>query len=283
MDRKELAETVADLVEELREIPDGTETTACNLLAQCGYDVGQMEESALFDVDLALLRAARKAHITLDGSAYENMEIGLPFHIPFTVRNARGRIKCPRCGSMETARILYGMPAFSEELERRLRAGRLRLGGCCVSANDPKRYCNTCKKRFGAEALLETEAGTERVADAVTEIQFSRHSFFRFKEVSISKTEDGACVKTSGNVNADARDETFAIGKKKWNALVNALYDALYLNDWKHRTDSETAYLDGEEWELTVKLTNRRKRSYSGCNAYPPYWDELQKLLKPFI
>lgn len=41
--------------------------------------------------------------------------------------------------------------------------------------------------------------------------------------------------------------------------------------------------LDGEEWKLTIKLTNRRKRTYSGMNGYPPCWEELEKLLKPFM
>ena len=32
--------------------------------------------------------------------------------------------RCPRCGSVKVARVLYGLPRFDEELERRLSAGR---------------------------------------------------------------------------------------------------------------------------------------------------------------
>ena len=41
--------------------------------------------------------------------------------------------------------------------------------------------------------------------------------------------------------------------------------------------------IDGEEWKLTIKFTERRKRTYSGMNGFPPYWGELVKLIKPFM
>ena len=36
--------------------------------------------------------------------------------------------KCPECGSKKVASILYGLPMFDEELERRLNAGGGRAG-----------------------------------------------------------------------------------------------------------------------------------------------------------
>lgn len=58
------------------------------------------------------------------------------------------------------------------------------------------------------------------------------------------------------------------------------LFDETCLHEWSaHYHDPEI--LDGEQWEVTMKLTNRRKRSYSGSNAFPPYWIEFLKLLRP--
>ena len=44
---------------------------------------------------------------------------------------------CPQCGSKRVASILYGLPMFNEELERRLSTGEIVLGGCCVCEDDP--------------------------------------------------------------------------------------------------------------------------------------------------
>jgi len=53
--------------------------------------------------------------------------------------------KCPACGSERVAVILYGMPAFSPHLEKDLNSGRIALGGCCVTDEDPKWQCVECK------------------------------------------------------------------------------------------------------------------------------------------
>ena len=67
-------------------------------------------------------------------------------------------VKCPYCGSTDTARILYGKPFFSDELQKQLDSGKVRLGGCCIHVveaedgtmvrTDPERYCNHCGKEF---------------------------------------------------------------------------------------------------------------------------------------
>lgn len=53
--------------------------------------------------------------------------------------------KCPACDSSRIAEILYGYPAFSAKLEKDLNAGRIILGGCCVSDDDPAWQCVDCQ------------------------------------------------------------------------------------------------------------------------------------------
>ena len=61
---------------------------------------------------------------------------------------------CPSCGSSDIARILYGEPAFSEELRRDLESGRIVLGGCViVKGQIPKYRCNDCGHEFGVVAF----------------------------------------------------------------------------------------------------------------------------------
>ena len=270
------------LIEELRELPNGTEATLAQLVNKCGYDARQLErDDQMLTIYGELRKAARKAHITLDWSAYKDMVIGLPYNIPFVVKNARAQIKCPRCGSVNTARILYGMPAMEKELEAKMNAGKICIGGCCITGFDEKYYCNACKKKFGAVAQIIHGEEIEFLADAVTEITFSRTEYLRpflLTQVTVTKTAKGAHVKASGAADDLPFENEYDISKKKWDALVDTLYYELYLNDWKH-SFNDYDVLDGEEWKLTIKLTERRKRTYSGMNGYPPYWEELVKLM----
>lgn len=59
------------------------------------------------------------------------------------------RPACPECGSYGVAAILWGMPAFSEQLERDLDEGRVVIGGCCVTGVDPEWHCNDCGHEWG--------------------------------------------------------------------------------------------------------------------------------------
>jgi len=53
--------------------------------------------------------------------------------------------KCPECGSFRVARILYGFPAYSAELEADIKAGRVTIGGCCITGDDPVWKCMDCE------------------------------------------------------------------------------------------------------------------------------------------
>lgn len=55
---------------------------------------------------------------------------------------------CPRCGSVDVAEILYGLPAFDDGLEADLAAGRVVLGGCLVWDEQPDLACNACGLEF---------------------------------------------------------------------------------------------------------------------------------------
>lgn len=56
--------------------------------------------------------------------------------------------QCPACGSKSIARIQYGLPVYSEELQKQLDSGAVVLGGCCVTGEDPRWHCNACENRW---------------------------------------------------------------------------------------------------------------------------------------
>ena len=66
--------------------------------------------------------------------------------------------KCPKCGCAKIASIQYGMPAFSPELRMDLDEGKIVLGGCCVSNDDPAWQCVECGMQIYREEKISHEA-----------------------------------------------------------------------------------------------------------------------------
>ena len=275
--KAEIKRIAEKLIEYLRECDDGTAITTRQLLKAAGYDMKSFEQCDLFDIHSAIFKAARANHITLDMSAHKDKLEGLQYNLDYIVRNKKAQIKCPYCGSINTARFIYGLPAFSEEMQRKLDVGKWALGGCCIS-----RKCNDCKKDFGTEPILINlkKDIVEDYRDIVTSIRFRVGSIFRHTLVTINKNDKGAVVEVSQIMSFDKPDMR-QITKGKWQKIVNTLYGQMYLHEWK-KDYVNMNVLDGTQWRLDITLTNRRKRSYHGSNDYPPYWKELLKVFKEF-
>ena len=72
---------VETLIEELREMQNGTEATIAQLVSKCGYGARQLErDDQMLTIYSELLKAARKAHITLDWSEYKDMVVAAVQH-----------------------------------------------------------------------------------------------------------------------------------------------------------------------------------------------------------
>jgi hypothetical protein len=65
--------------------------------------------------------------------------------------------KCPACGLSRIANILYGMPMFTPEFERDVDEGKIAIGGCCISGDDPAWECADCHAVMYRRSLLELE------------------------------------------------------------------------------------------------------------------------------
>lgn len=64
------------------------------------------------------------------------------------VERARKPRKCPGCGHSPLASILYGyVVGIDDGLDKKLKEGRIVLGGCCVSDDDPKWECTNCGQK----------------------------------------------------------------------------------------------------------------------------------------
>lgn len=294
MNRKEYTDTelcgiAADLIEDLRECEDGTVTSTAELAGKHGYD-----DIDLFELHYALLDAAKANRITLDMSAHNGMSEGLPFNLPFTVRNRKAQIRCPYCGSTDTARYIYGYPLFTEEMQKKLEEKKWILGGCLINVAEvsgreisvmPERSCNSCGKDFGRPpVLIDRKKGTaEDCRDIVQSVRLSIGGFFTgHTEAAIRKNENGALVSTMKYPGDPELSKDVQITPETWKNIIDALYTKAHLHEWKKRYE-DPSVPDGTQWELELRLTGNRVRRYYGSNAYPPYWPEVKKIFRQFV
>lgn len=78
---------------------------------------------------------------------------------PERIERTRKPIKCPSCGERPVATILYGIPAFNRELEQKLNEGRIVIGGCIATDDDPVWECSECGQQIHrGKAFLESFA-----------------------------------------------------------------------------------------------------------------------------
>lgn len=191
--------------------------------------------------------------------------------------------KCPKCGSRHIAPILYGMPAFDEEMARQIKNKELVLGGCCISGREPRYHCFGCGRDVGTPPIFVRNGREEDYRDIVTGIVFSDGGYFGgYQEISIKKSKGKIMLEV---IPAFSMPESFLqreMTEKEWNRLLDRIYSKLYVHEWKKNFIDPTI-MDGEQWELTLKLTGGRQRRYSGSNAFPPYWRELKSTFRPFF
>lgn len=64
-------------------------------------------------------------------------------------RITQEKVACPRCGSADVAKIIWGLPVLTDQLEHEIKLGAVSLGGCCVTGNDPTHECNECSFKWG--------------------------------------------------------------------------------------------------------------------------------------
>ena len=291
--RADLRHIAENLIEDLRECEDGTDFTTSGLLRNAGYDMDSFEEGDLYDIHTSLFRSSKSNHITLDMSGSNGLAEDQPYNQDFIVHNKKAQIKCPHCGSKNTARYFYGYPLYDEIMQKKLEDGKWVLGGCCIRSVEihgqqvdtmPGRKCNACRKDFATAPILYTPKKNliEDYRDIVTSIKFSIGGYFEgYTEVIIKRNKNGAYVSVQQFPCGLEIPEDKQITNGKWQKIVNKLYCGFYLHEWKKEFE-DPYVLDGTQWSLDINLTNRRVRHYHGSNDYPPYWKELGKIFREF-
>ena len=194
-------------------------------------------------------------------------------------------MKCPKCGSRRMAPILYGMPCMDEETQRALRNEELWLGGCCLSAANPRFHCYACGKNAGSAPVLKSRRGQEDCRDIVTAVVYRRGPgrSSPASQIRIVKKRGGirlAVREESGDGLAPAHIDR-ALSEDEWDRLMDRLFCRLFLHEWKKRDAGKAP--GSRVWQLELRMTGGRVRTWSGTDAAAPYGRELARTFGPFL
>lgn len=288
--RIELFYIARELVDDLRECDDGAVITTSRLAHESGY-LDFSNEDLLFVHD-SLLHLAKKSKIKLEFSECARKD-SLPYDLEYIVKNKKAQIKCPYCGSKNTGRYLYGYPAFTEEMQKKIDSGKIILGGCKVIPasiggytldGNPHRHCNNCKKDFAKSPVLfnKKTGAWETYIDQARSIRFLVGGYFGGRtEIRITENDKGALVRVWSFPSDEEIFQERQITSGKWAHILIKFYKEMYIHEWK-KDYTDPYVLDGEQWELEIGLNGGRKRTYHGSNDYPPYWPELKAIFKEY-
>ena len=59
--------------------------------------------------------------------------------------------KCPKCGSTNIAKIVYGLPSLNAMMKQ---GDEVYIGGCVIPEPTPTKHCNDCGEDFDFHDLI---------------------------------------------------------------------------------------------------------------------------------
>lgn len=86
---------------------------------------------------------------------------------------------------------------------------------------------------------------------------------------------------SSFSYSAMGTDKDIQISADKWNNILSELLDKICIQEWK-KDYVNLNILDGTQWEFTVTYEGKKRKSYGGSNAYPPRWEEFDRIFSVF-
>jgi|GEM_PF-604537 len=182
------------------------------------------------------------------------------------------RPPCPQCLSKDILLIQYGMPS-AETLEKSS-AGKFVLGGCCISDQSPKWYCQVCEHEFGkympsVEEVLHPEPDGIKPLELEFWIGGYSGPNHSVKLVNgVLKYE----LHEHRHQDAPVKELEIMPTRRKWLNFRKKL-EAIDVWNWKHSYDYDNHNIcDGTQWSFDVdygirKLTSEGSNAYPGCES----------------
>ena len=176
--------------------------------------------------------------------------------------------RCPKCGSLNTIKILYGMPTheaflLSEE-------GKIKLGGCCITDLDPEYFCKDCENEWDRQDAIN------HAYQEIKGIKASVGGYFGgYYEVKIDFDNRTLTWSHIGGGIEDYYEKT--IRQSTLARFIDEL-KMLDLLNWKSKY-IEPGVCDGTQWSIEI-VKHGRNIKKCGDNKFPDEWDKFCGIIK---
>jgi len=144
---------------------------------------------------------------------------------------------------------------------------------------EAKYHCPSCSSNVGTPPVLR-ETG-EDYRDIAVSLDFSVGGWNSRRRILIKKDNDGIELSVWHRFSPFPPDVQRKMKKAEWEKLLDRLYGKLYLHEWDKEFINH-GILDGTQWYLKIAFTGDRVERYGGSNCFPPYWNDLKELFKPY-
>lgn len=176
--------------------------------------------------------------------------------------------KCPRCGSLDSIKIIYGMPTHDAFLMAK--EGEIKLGGCCITDSDSEYYCKNCENEWDRQTSID------KAFNEIIGVKASVGGYFGgYYEVDIDFESRKLKWNHLGAGAEDYYEKT--IRQNTLDKFIDEL-KMLDLLNWKSKY-IESGICDGTQWSLEIIKSGRKIKKY-GDNKFPDEWDQFCRLIK---
>lgn len=165
------------------------------------------------------------------------------------------------------------MPTHEAFLDEQV--GKIKLGGCIISEDNPSRYCKDCHKTFGKN--FKNFGILEKVFFFIGGFGGDNH----FIDISLESTSYSLTYRYLLPFDSKRKNEPIEQKRtltEKEVAYLHGIIDKLYICEWA-RSSIDKDILDGTQWSIEIKYQGRRTIKKFGSNKFPPYFSELKKAM----
>lgn len=169
--------------------------------------------------------------------------------------------RCPKCGSQNSVRIVYGLPSY--ELFQEAEAGKVKLGGCEIILGNPEFYCTDCEHEWNREQAID---------EAYSKIRAIKASVGGYFDGYYNVTIDLKDLKVTWSFSKDGEEQAIS---KSINAITASKFieqqKLVDLLNWKAKY-IEQGVCDGTHRSVDIISSQRTIHKY-GDNKFPVEWD----------
>lgn len=172
---------------------------------------------------------------------------------------------CPRCGSINTAKILYGEPS----IDYMDNPQPIVLGGCVVGINSPSTCCLSCDYRWGGKST--------RFLSDMTLFQAKVGGYFGPSYSLVLDPAKGTITYQYAKDGSIIDVQTKPLTTDVWSKLIKGLISCEFV-DWLSEYITQ-GVMDGTSWGVEVGLPYGKSICKHGSNGYPGRWSQFCRLM----